>query len=46
MSPLFLVKALYHCHPDRVDELGFSEGDTIVVTAKLNEDWWVRSFIS
>ncbi len=44
-SPLsfMLVRAIYDCRPDRVDELGFGEGDRIIVTAKLNDDWWVSS---
>lgn len=37
---IFLVKALYDCNPDRNDELGFKEGDKLVITAKLNDDWW------
>ena len=40
---MFLVKALYDCNPDRNDELGFKEGDKLVITAKLNDDWWVSS---
>jgi hypothetical protein len=36
-----VVEALYDCDPDHQDELGFKEGDKIVVTKKLNKDWWV-----
>jgi 3-hydroxymyristoyl/3-hydroxydecanoyl-(acyl carrier protein) dehydratase len=35
------VTALYDCEPDQSDELGFKEGDRIVVTKKLSRDWWV-----
>ena len=38
---LMLVEALYDCNPDHKDELGFSEGERIMVTKKLNRDWWV-----
>lgn len=41
--PIMIVEALFQCNPDREDELGFNEGDRIVVTAKLNSDWWVSS---
>ena len=40
-TPLLVVVALYDCDPDHKDELGFREGDRIVVTKKLNKDWWV-----
>ncbi len=33
--------ALFDCEPDHKDELGFKEGEKIVVTKKLNKDWWV-----
>lgn len=39
-APLFTVTALYDCDPDQPDELGFKEGETIVVTKKLSKDWW------
>jgi Arf-GAP/SH3 domain/ANK repeat/PH domain-containing protein len=35
-----VVVALYDCQPDRKDELGFKEGERIVVTRKINNDWW------
>ena len=38
---LMLVEALYDCNPDHKDELGFSEGERLIVTKKLNRDWWV-----
>ena len=38
-----MVVALYDCQPDRKDELGFKEGERIVVTRKINHDWWVSS---
>ena len=38
-----MVVALYDCQPDRKDELGFKEGERIVVTRKINNDWWVSS---
>lgn len=40
-----VVEALYDCDPDHVDELGFKEGDKIVVTKKLNKDWWVSHLL-
>ena len=40
-QPKLVVEALYDCDPDHKDELGFREGDKIVVTKKLNKDWWV-----
>ena len=40
-QPNLVVEALYDCDPDHQDELGFKEGDRIVVTKKLNKDWWV-----
>lgn len=36
-----VVVAQYDCNPDHRDELGFSEGENLVVTKKLNKDWWV-----
>ncbi len=36
-----MVTALYDCDPDQRDELGFKEGEKIVVTKKLSKDWWV-----
>lgn len=44
-TPLVVV-AHYDCLPDRKDELGFREGERIVVTRKINSDWWVRSIPS
>lgn len=35
-----VVVAQFDCLPDRKDELGFNEGERIVVTRKLNSDWW------
>ena len=46
ISPLqskVVVEALYDCVPDHRDELGFREGEKVVITKKLNRDWWVRS---
>ena len=40
-----VVEAQFDCLPDRKDELGFREGERIVVTKKLNADWWVRSIL-
>jgi hypothetical protein len=39
-----MVEALFNCYPDRPDELGFQEGERIIVTLKLNKDWW-RGYI-
>lgn len=36
-----MVTAQYDCNPDHPDELGFKEGQKLVVTRKLNKDWWV-----
>ena len=36
-----MVEALYDCDPDQRDELGFKEGQRIVVTAKTSKEWWV-----
>lgn len=41
---LLLAEALYDCNPDHKDELGFSEGERLIVTKKLNRDWW-RGYI-
>ena len=41
MQHNLVVEAMYDCDPDHEDELGFKEGDKIVVTKKLNKDWWV-----
>lgn len=35
-----VVIAQYDCDPDHQDELGFREGDRLVVVKKLNQDWW------
>ena len=40
-----VVIALFDCEPDRRDELGFREGERIVVVRKINSDWWVRSIL-
>ena len=40
-QPLLVVVALYDCDPDQKDELGFKEGQRIVVTAKTSKEWWV-----
>ena len=45
-QPNLVVEALYDCDPDHEDELGFKEGDKIVVTKKLNRDWWVSNKIN
>lgn len=39
-----VVEALYDCVPDHRDELGFREGEKVVITKKLNRDWW-RGYI-
>ena len=39
--PLMVVVALYDCDPDQRDELGFKEGQRIIVTAKTSKEWWV-----
>lgn len=36
-----VVEALYDCNPDHRDELGFQDGERLIVTKKLNRDWWV-----
>ena len=36
-----IVVAEYDCDPDHRDELGFKEGERIVVTERLNKDWLV-----
>lgn len=36
-----VMEGLYDCNPDHRDELEFREGELIVVTKKLNKDWWV-----
>ena len=36
-----VVVAQYDCDPDHPDELGFMEGDKLVVVKRLNQDWWV-----
>ena len=36
-----IVEGLYDCNPDHKDELEFREGELIVVTKRLNKDWWV-----
>lgn len=36
-----MVTAQFDCDPDQLDELGFKEGDKIVVIKKLSKDWWV-----
>lgn len=38
-----IVVAEYDCDPDHRDELGFKEGERIVVTERLNKDWLVRT---
>ena len=38
---LMIVVAEYDCVPDHRDELGFKEGERIVVTERLNKDWLV-----
>ena len=38
-----IVEAEYDCDPDHRDELGFKEGERIVVTERLNKDWMVGS---
>lgn len=38
-----VVIAQYDCDPDHPDELGFMEGDKLVVVKRLNQDWWVSS---
>lgn len=38
-----IVEAEYDCDPDHRDELGFKEGERIVVTERLNKDWLVGS---
>ena len=35
-----VVVAQYDCDPDHPDELGFMEGDKLVVVKRLNQDWW------
>lgn len=40
-----MVEALYDCDPDHPDELGFKEGEKIVVTKKMSKDWWVSDSI-
>ena len=40
---LMIVEAEYDCDPDHRDELGFKEGERIVVTERLNRDWLVGS---
>lgn len=37
---LFKVEALYDCDADHSDELSFTEGDIIIVTAQVDNDWW------
>lgn len=44
MQSVEVVKALYDCDPDQPDELGFKEGEKIVVTKKINKDWWVSIY--
>jgi len=39
-----IVEAEYDCDPDHRDELGFTEGEIIVVTEKLNKDW-LRGYV-
>lgn len=39
-----VVIAQYDCDPDHPDELGFMEGDKLVVVKRLNQDWWVSFF--
>ncbi len=41
-----MVEALYDCEADHNDELGFKEGEKIVVTKKMNRDWWVSGGLS
>ena len=43
-QPQLVVTALYDCEPDQQDELGFKEGEKIVVTKKLSKDWWVSGY--
>ena len=38
-----IVVAEYDCDPGHRDELGFKEGERIVVTERLNKDWLVRT---
>ena len=40
----FLVRSLFDCEADHMDELSFAFGDNIVVTQILDEDWW-RGFL-
>lgn len=40
------MEAQFDCDPDHPDELGFKEGEKIVVTKKLNKDWWVSAWSS
>ena len=35
------VAALYDCDADHDDELSFKEGEAIIVTSHLDEDWWI-----
>ena len=41
IQALIVVEAQYDCDPDHPDELGFKEGEKIVVTKKMSKDWWV-----
>lgn len=38
-----MVETLYDCEADHTDELGFKEGERIVITKKMSKDWWVSS---
>ena len=38
-----VVVAQFDCDPDHPDELGFMEGDKLVVVKRLNQDWWVSA---
>jgi hypothetical protein len=35
------VQAVFDCAADNDDELSFSEGEIIVVSAEADPDWWV-----
>jgi len=41
-----MVEALYDCEADHPDELGFKEGEHIIVTKMMNKDWWVSGEMS
>lgn len=43
VQSLVIVTALYDCDPDHPDELGFKEGEKLVVTRKMSKDWWVSA---